>query len=76
MFTVVLTVLPSRRAPRAGCQFAGTFQAAYLVVTAADHPRNHLGRAQRQRWTASIRELTLDIGCAHLALRKAPAQVA
>jgi hypothetical protein len=39
---------------------AGTFHAAFLVVTALDHPANTLGSLQRSRWAPHAP--TLDIG--------------
>eukprot|EP00887_Chlorella_sp_A99_P007166 scaffold2.g7166.t1 len=41
-------------------EHAGTFRAAFLVVTALGHPANHLGDLQRSRWMPD--ERTLDVG--------------
>jgi len=46
-----------------GLGLAGEFRAAFLVVTALDHPANTLAGLQRARWTAGEGRLpTLDIG--------------
>lgn len=45
-------------------QFAGTFRATFLVVTAADYLANDLSCGQRQRWLPEHAKSTLDIGCA------------
>lgn len=46
-----------------GLGLAGEFRAAFLVVTALDHPANTLAGLQRARWTAGEGRLpTMDIG--------------
>jgi hypothetical protein len=47
-------------------QYAGTFRATFLVVTAADYLANDLSNVQRQRWRPELAKSTLDIGCACL----------
>jgi hypothetical protein len=45
-------------------QYAGTFRASFLVVTAADYLANDLSSVQRQRWRPELAKSTLDIGYA------------